>query len=284
VTSGVVSAMARSGLNILGYEDFIQTDASINPGNSGGALVNLRGELVGINTAIFSQSGGNIGIGFAIPINLALKVMEQLVEHGEVKRGSVGVQIQDMTPQLAEAFGLKKGQDGAVVVQVFEGTPGAEAGLQAGDIIKTLNGKPVKSASDLRNKVGLMRAGETVELGVLRNGETQTYAIELTEKDEVAAAPGGEPAAKNERLQRVSMSEIPAQHPAHGKVEGVMVAQIERGTRAWNAGLRKGDIVTSVNRQPVSGMQEFLQVVDQQQGSLLLRIIRGNSAAFLVIK
>ena len=284
VTSGVVSALARSGLNILGYEDFIQTDASINPGNSGGALVNLRGELIGINTAIFSQSGGNIGIGFAIPINLALQVMKQLVEYGEVKRGSAGVQIQDMTPQLAEAFGLKQDQQGAVIVQVFEDTPAADAGLQAGDIVKRINGKPVKSASGLRNKVGLMRAGDTINLDVMRDGKTRNYEIELVEKDEIAAAPGGEQAAQNELLQGVTMSEISPQHPAHGQVDGVMVEQIERGTRAWNAGLRKGDIVTSVNRQPVSGMQDFLQVVDKQQGPLLFRIIRGNSAAFLVIK
>ncbi len=211
--------------------------------------------------------------------------MEQLVEHGEVRRGSVGVQIQDMTPQLAEAFGLKEGQDGAVVVQVYDDTPAAEAGLKAGDVIKRVDGKAVKSAADLRNKVGLMRAGDSVELVVLRNGETEAYDIKLTEQDQVAAAAGGgKPAARNELLQGVTMSEISPEHPAHGRVEGVMVEQIERGTRAWNAGLRKGDIVTSVNRQPVSGMQEFLQVVDQQQGPLLFRVIRGNSAAFLVIK
>ncbi len=284
VTSGIVSALARSGLSILGYEDFIQTDASINPGNSGGALVNLRGELVGINTAIFSQSGGNIGIGFAIPINLALQVMEQLVEHGEVNRGSVGVQIQDMTPQLAEAFGLKKDQEGAVVVQVIEDTPADKAGLQAGDVVKGVNGKPVKGAADLRNKVGLMRAGETVELDILRDGKKQSYDIELTKQDKVAAAPGGGPAARNELLQGVTLSEIDSQHPAHGKVEGVMVEKVERGTRAWDAGLRQGDVVTSVNRQAVSGVQEFLQIVDQHEGPLLLRVIRGDSAAFIVIK
>lgn len=282
VTSGVVSALARSGLNILGYEDFIQTDASINPGNSGGALVNLRGELVGINTAIFSQSGGNIGIGFAIPINLAMQVMEQLVEHGEVKRGSVGVQIQDMTPQLAEAFDLKEQQEGAVVVQVYEDTPAAKAGLKAGDVITGVNGKPVKGAADLRNKVGLMRAGESVKLTVLSNGKKQTYEIELTEQQITAGS--GQPAARSEQLQGVTLGPIPQQHPAYGQLQGVMVMEIERGTRAWNAGLRKGDIITSVNRQPVANMDEFLKIVDQVEGSLLLRIVRGNTAAFIVIK
>ncbi|MDZ7735603.1 MAG: DegQ family serine endoprotease [Gammaproteobacteria bacterium] len=261
VTSGIVSALARSGLSILGYEDFIQTDASINPGNSGGALVNLRGELVGINTAIFSQSGGNIGIGFAIPINLALKVMEQLVEHGEVRRGSVGVQIQDMTPQLAEAFELEEQQDGAVIVQVYEDTPAARTGLEAGDVVVEVNGKPVKGAADLRNKVGLMQVGETVSLTVLRNGSRKSYDIELTEPQTQTA--NGQPATRNELLQGVTLSEIDSQHPAHGKVNGVMVEKVERGTRAWNSGLRDGDIITSVNRQPVTGMRDFLQIVDQ---------------------
>ncbi len=282
VTSGIVSALARSGLSILGYEDFIQTDASINPGNSGGALVNLRGELIGVNTAIFSQSGGNIGIGFAIPINLALQVMEQLVEHGEVQRGSIGVQIQDMTPQLTEAFDLEEKQQGAVVVQVFEDTPAAKAGLKAGDLITSVNGKPVKSAADLRNKVGLIRIGETVNLSVLRDGKKTNYDIELIEQQAIVA--GGGPAARNELLQGVTLSEIDSQHPAYGKLDGVLVEKVERGSRAWNSGLRDGDIITSVNRQAFSRMEEFLQIVDQHRGPLLLRIVRGNNAAFIVIK
>jgi len=282
VTSGIVSALARSGLSILGYEDFIQTDASINPGNSGGALVNLRGELVGINTAIFSQSGGNIGIGFAIPINLALKVMEQLIEHGEVRRGSIGVQIQDMTPQLAEAFGLEEQREGAVIVQVVEGTPADKAGLQAGDIVVGVDGKRVKSASGLRNTVGLMRVGDKVTLTILRNGKKTTHRIKLAEQDAVVA--GGEPAAHNPLLEGVTLGEIDSRHPAHGRIKGVKVEGVERGTRAWRSGLREGDIITSLNRRPVAGLREFLQLVNQHEGPLLLRIVRGNSAAFIVIK
>lgn len=282
VTSGIVSALARSGLSILGYEDFIQTDASINPGNSGGALVNLRGELIGINTAIFSQSGGNIGIGFAIPINQALQVMEQLVKHGEFRRGSIGVQIQDMTPELAEAFGLKQDQNGAVIVQVFENTPAAEAGLQQGDVILSVNGKAVEGAADLRNNVGLLQAGQSVDLMVLRDGERESYTFKLT--DEELTAGGVAPAARNKLLQGVSLSEIPPQHPAHGQFQGVLVAGVERGSRAWRAGLREGGIITSVNKQPVTDVQSFLEIVNGQEQELLIRYIYGNQARFIVIK
>lgn len=280
VTSGIVSALSRSGLNIEGYEDFIQTDASINPGNSGGALVNLRGELVGINTAIFSQSGGNIGIGFAIPINLAEQVMQQLIEYGEVKRGSIGVQIQDLNAQLAEAFGLEQRQKGAVIVQVFKDSPAEKAGLKAGDIVQSVNGKPIENASDLRNKVGLLRAGETVRLTVLRNGKEKSYSIKIAEEKGMTGAP----AARNKMLEGVTVSELDAQHPLGDQLDGVVVAGVERNSRAWRAGLREGDVITSVNRQPVAGLRDFLQLVDQQEGPLLLRIVRGNSAAFIVIK
>ncbi|MGH8120162.1 MAG: Do family serine endopeptidase, partial [Gammaproteobacteria bacterium] len=173
VTSGIVSALSRSGLGIEGYEDFIQTDASINPGNSGGALVNLTGELIGINTAIFSQSGGNIGIGFAIPINLALSIMEQLLQHGQVQRGYLGVQVQDLSPDLAEAFGLKQ-QSGAVVNRIMENSPAAKAGLQPGDIITRINSRSIKNAGDVRNQIGLLRVGDNVDFEILREGKPQT--------------------------------------------------------------------------------------------------------------
>jgi Do/DeqQ family serine protease len=182
VTSGIVSALGRSGLGIEGYEDFIQTDASINPGNSGGALVDLNGHLIGINTAIFSQSGGNIGIGFAIPINLAKKVMDQLAENGEVKRGYVGVQLQDLNPELAEAFEIKAGEDGAVVVNVVAGGPADKAGLKPGDVIVGVDGKTVHNASALRNEIGLMRVGDKPNLEVIRKGERIHLSIPITAK------------------------------------------------------------------------------------------------------
>ncbi|MEX0952095.1 MAG: DegQ family serine endoprotease [Gammaproteobacteria bacterium] len=281
VTSGIVSALARSGLSILGYEDFIQTDASINPGNSGGALVNLNGELVGINTAIFSQAGGNIGIGFAIPINLAMQVMEQLLEYGEVKRAFIGVQVQDLTPPLAEAFGIDEQNQsgGAVIVDVLDDSPASKAGLKSGDVVLGMNDRRVENAGQLRNAIGLLRVGEEFQLEILRDGKSRQYSLETVETDESVASTG----IRNELLQGITLEELDEEHPRFGNVMGVRVTALERDSRAWASGLREGDVITSVNRQPIRGMNDFLQLVDGQQGPLLLRILRGNSAAFLVI-
>ena len=280
VTSGIVSALSRSGLGIEGYEDFIQTDASINPGNSGGALVNLRGEIVGINTAIFSQSGGNIGIGFAIPINLALQIMEQLVKTGEVKRGFLGVSMQDITPELAEAFGLDR-QSGALITKVLDGSPADKAGLLAGDIILSSDGKEIKYANDLRNRIGLLPVGEKISFKILRNGKEKNIVVTVDENTKFNTASRG---AVNELLQGVTVSDIEQGNPYYGKLEGVNVINVERGGIAWRSGLREGDIITSVNRVPVKNLQAFLSIVDKKEDSLLLRIVRGNTAAFLVIK
>jgi Do/DeqQ family serine protease len=171
VTSGIVSALGRSGLGIEGYEDFIQTDASINPGNSGGALVNLRGELIGINTAIFAPSGGNVGIGFAIPSNMVQQVVQHLVQFGEVQRGSLGIRIQELTPQLASALGLENSHKGAVVTEIAVDSPAEKAGLQPADVIVAINNQPVNRVSEVRNRVGLLRIGEKVALTVLRRVE-----------------------------------------------------------------------------------------------------------------
>src|SRR6266702_1927207 len=170
VTSGIISGLSRSGINPDGYEDFIQTDASINPGNSGGALVNLRGELIGINTAILSRSGGNIGIGFAIPVNMAHSVMDQLIKYGSVKRGLLGVSMYTVTPDIAHSLGLPNAL-GALVSQVVDGSPAEKAGIHTGDVITSVNGQPVKSNSELRNSIGLMRVGDKVEIGLLRDGK-----------------------------------------------------------------------------------------------------------------
>jgi Do/DeqQ family serine protease len=170
VTSGIISGLSRSGINPDGYEDFIQTDASINPGNSGGALVNLRGELIGINTAILSRSGGNIGIGFAIPVNMARSVMEQLIRYGSVKRGQLGVSMYTVTPDIAHSLGLPS-VVGALVSQVVEGSPADHAGIRTGDVITSVNSQPVKSNSELRNTIGLLRVGDKVEIGLLRDGK-----------------------------------------------------------------------------------------------------------------
>ncbi len=180
VTSGIVSALGRTGLGIEGYEDFIQTDASINPGNSGGALVNLRGELIGINTAIVGPSGGNIGIGFAIPVNMARRVMEQIVAYGAVRRGELGVVVQDLTPELAEGFRLDVAE-GAVVTRVAPGSAADRAGLKRGDVIVALNGKAVRGASNLRTEIGLLRVGDKVRLTIVRAGRERDVQVEIGE-------------------------------------------------------------------------------------------------------
>jgi serine protease Do/serine protease DegQ len=178
VTSGIVSALGRNTLGIQGYEDFIQTDASINPGNSGGALVNLRGELVGINTAIFAPTGGNVGIGFAIPSNMVKQLMDQLVEYGEVRRGQLGISVQDLTPELARAFGLQNNR-GAVIAQIFPNSAAQRAGLKTGDVVLAVAGKAIRNANQLRNAIGLLIVGERVTLTILRDGETRTIQVRI---------------------------------------------------------------------------------------------------------
>jgi Do/DeqQ family serine protease len=279
VTSGIISALARSGLGITGYEDLIQTDASINPGNSGGALVNLRGELVGINTAIFSQSGGNIGIGFAIPTNMVRQVTDQLVEHGEVRRGFLGAQLQDLDPDLAGAFGIAT-RNGAVLVNIIEGSPADKAGLLPGDVVTSANDKPVANAADLRNQVGLKRIGERVKLTVMREGKQKQVTITVAERNTADLA--GE--LRNKHLAGATFGEIPEQSVASGRIRGVMVYEVENGSPVGRAGLREGDIITSVNRVPTRNLGEFLTVVNRLKGEMLLRVQRGNKAAFMVIK
>lgn len=279
VTSGIVSALGRSGLGIEGYEDFIQTDASINPGNSGGALVNLNGRLVGINTAIFSQTGGNIGIGFAIPINMARQVMEQLVKHGEVKRGFLGAQLQDLDPDLAEAFGLSQHQ-GAVLVNVIAGSSAEKAGLKPGDVITAINGRPVYTASAVRNEIGLLRVGEQVKLEVLRNGKPMQITASVSEQTETAVHATD---IRNRRLAGVTAGDIPKGAPQYGHIEGVMVFKVERGSHAWRSGLRDGDIIISVNRVPVTDVKGFLKLVNKLRSGILLQVQRGDVALFIMV-
>ncbi|MFT5397044.1 MAG: Do/DeqQ family serine protease [Gammaproteobacteria bacterium] len=278
VTSGIVSALGRSGLGIEGYEDFIQTDASINPGNSGGALVNLRGELVGINTAIFSQSGGNIGIGFAIPINLAMQITEQLVDTGEVKRGFLGVSMQDISPALAEAFGLDQ-QSGAIINEVLENSPASKAGLKIGDIVVSIDGKNIVNANDVANRIGLLPVGETIKFKVLRDGKQSEFVVTVDVRTQAST----DPKSVNELLQGVSVGDIEQDSPYFGKAEGAIVANVERGSIAWRSGLRAGDVITSVNKVPIKNLEQFLKAVDKKEDSLLFLILRGNAAAFIVL-
>jgi serine protease Do/serine protease DegQ len=280
VTSGIVSALERSGLGITGYEELIQTDASINPGNSGGALVNLRGELVGINTAIYSQSGGNIGIGFAIPINMAQRVMEQLVQFGEVNRGFLGAEMQNLTSDLAAAFGLPNA-NGAVLVNIVPGSPADKAGLRAGDVVVGVNDKPVRDATVLRNTVGLMRVGDPLQLDVLRDGKRLRVAAKVGAR--MTAETSAE-SPRNERLAGLSVQDLGPDHPAYGSLSGVVAQEVSPRSPAFQAGLRPGDVIAAVNNQEISGVNEFVALAGKIQGQLVLRVHRGNQAAFLVIK
>jgi serine protease Do/serine protease DegQ len=279
VTSGIVSALGHSGLGIESYEDFIQTDASINPGNSGGALVNLRGELVGINTAILGPSGGNIGIGFAIPVNMAREIMGQLVEFGEVRRGRLGVAVQDLTSELATAFGIESNA-GAVIAQVEPGSPADRAGLKAGDVVVSVNQRPISGAADMRNVVGLLRIGASVSLGVVREGRRKTLVAMIAEPEE-RSVPGAE---LSPRLAGALLSEIEEGTRLFGRIEGVLVAEVEPGSPAARAGLRPGDVIRSVNRQEVNSLADIKQAVATGGRGLLMNLQRGETALFLLLQ
>ena len=221
VTSGIVSALGRTGLNIHGYEDFIQTDASINPGNSGGALINLKGELIGINSAIIGPSGGNVGIGFAVPSNMAQAVVEQLAEYGEVRRGRLGVLIQDLTPELAEALNLAI-SEGAVVTGVEAGSPAEEAGVATGDVMVAIDGHEVTGSADLRNRIWLVRVGGKVTVTVLRNGKRKDFEVRVA-KVERATYAGDQSAPQ---LSGAVFQAMGSEHPLSGQVDGVVVSDV----------------------------------------------------------
>ncbi len=275
VTSGIVSALGRTGLGIEGYEDFIQTDASINPGNSGGALVNLKGQLIGINTAILSAgSDGNVGIGFAIPINMVRQIADQLIKYGEVRRGMLGVVMQNLTPGLAKAFGLNL-QQGVVISQVIKNSAASKAGLKAGDVVDTINDKPVKSASQMRNMVGLMRIGQKMKITVIR--DAKKIHLTATIKGELAHSLAGE--KLNPRLQGA----VIANHK-DGNNQYLVLANVSRGSPAWEARLRKGDLILSANRVPVKTLSELKKAINYSDKQILLNIQRGQTALFVLIK
>jgi len=265
VTSGIVSALGRSGLNIEGYENFIQTDASINPGNSGGALVNLRGELVGINTAIIGPSGGNVGIGFAVPANMARAVMQQLIRFGEVRRGRLGIKMQDLTPELAKGLGVAA-REGVAVVEVQAGSPAARAGLLEGDVIVDLNGRPMRSAAELRAVLGVTPPGETVELRVLHGAGERTLRVRVGEP-QASHATGGE-----------TIPELAGATFAVVEVEGekgVLVTGVRAESRAFEYGLRAGDVVVGVNKKRVRSVAEIARAL-RRSGQLSLNVARGD--------
>jgi Do/DeqQ family serine protease len=278
VTSGIVSALGRSGINPEGYEDFIQTDASINPGNSGGALVNLRGELVGVNSAILSRGGGNIGIGFAIPSNMARSVMDQLLEFGEVRRGLLGVTILTITPDIAEAYDIKESQ-GALVSQVMPESAAERAGVKVGDVIRSVDGKSVSNANELRNTIGLKRSGDTVELEIIRDKRKRTIKARLGEQASQVQVSAQE---IHPGLQGAELETLDASSPRYEGEAGVLVANVDPGSPAAQRGLRPGDLIIGVNRRKVSNLGELQQAAQGQ--ALLLTIRRGNANLILPIR
>jgi serine protease Do/serine protease DegQ len=280
VTSGIVSALGRSGLGIEGFEDFIQTDASINPGNSGGPLVNLRGELVGINTAIIGPAGGNVGIGFAIPVNMAALVMEQLLEFGEVRRGQFGAAVQALTPELAQAFGMEQFRPGVVVTRVGEDTPAARAGLRSGDIIVSFNGRGIRNVTELRTAVGLLRVGDTVDIVYRRDGAEHKARLRIAPS--VQERLGGE--TVHPRLAGALFGRLDESSPLYGKVEGVLVSEVAAGSPAQRGGLRPGDVLTSVNRRSVASLAELNEAAAAGGGRLLLNVRRGEAALFILLQ
>src|SRR5579863_6725482 len=272
VTAGIVSALGRSGINPDGYEDFIQTDASINPGNSGGALVNLRGELIGINTAILSRSGGNIGIGFAIPVNMAHSVMEQLIKYGTVKRGQLGVSMYTVTPDIAHSLGLPSAV-GALVSQVVEGSPAERAGIRTGDVITAVNGQPVKSNSELRNSIGLMRVGDRVDIGLVRDGKPLKVTAVIAD---TSGELSGAPASIHKSFEGAALADAPDSG-------GTLVRSVEPGSAAAQAGLRADDVIVGANRGKVANLRELRE---RAKGAavLVLEVRRGNSVLLIPLK
>lgn len=274
VTSGIVSALGRSGLNIENFENFIQTDAAINSGNSGGALVNLNGELIGINTAILGPNGGNVGIGFAIPSNMMKNLTEQILEFGEVKRGMLGVQGGEITSELADALGYESSK-GAFVSQVIEGSAADNAGLKAGDVITTLNGKKIDTFSELRAKVATLGAGKEITLGVMRDGKSETFKVTLGENNTKTKAE-----QLHEGLTGAELTNTTDGDP----IAGVKVTNIEKGSAAEAYQLQKDDIIIGVNRKRVKNLADLRALLEKKSSVLALNIQRGDRTIYLVVR
>jgi len=275
VTSGIVSALGRSGLGIEGYEDFIQTDASINPGNSGGPLVNLRGELVGINTAILAPNGSSVGIGFAIPSNMAQAIQRQIAEHGGVQRGIFGVTVQDLTPDLARALDAPPKTRGAVVNSVQADSAAEQAGLRAGDLIVRLNAQPIRSAADLNTQFALLRVGDRVTVEVLREGRTKKLRVKIA--DPYADYVNGGPIHR--QFRGALLGEV-VDKSGFGNNPGIAIGPVDDDSNAWRSGLREGDVLFQVNRKRIKTLAQLRAA--SVRGIRQLRLRRGDRLVTLV--
>jgi serine protease Do len=284
VTSGIVSAKGRSNVGLADYEDFIQTDAAINPGNSGGALINLDGQLVGINTAIASRSGGYQGIGFAVPSNMANRVMESLIEHGSVVRGWLGVYIQDIDEALAAAMDIDQ-NEGALIADVADEGPAAKAGLKQGDIVISLDGEKIRSATQLRNEVAARKPGSKAVLDLLRDGKTKHITVTLDElpTDEVAADVSERLEEKFGFTVTPFDAELATKYKLDRALDGVVITSIVTGGPAARAGLREGDLIVEINRSPTKDLEGFNeQIRNMNSGdTFLLRVVRQNRSFFV---
>ena len=283
VTSGIVSGLGRTGINRnpAGYEDFIQTDASINPGNSGGALINLRGELIGINTAIFSGSGGNIGIGFAIPVNMARSVMNQIISFGSVRRGLLGVNISYITPDLAQTYDLED-TSGALVTAVASGSAAEAAGLQINDVIVSVNGETMDNPDTLRNTIGLLPPGDTVTVDYIRDGNLRNTTATLGERE-----PSGQAQALAEIDSVFEGAEFVTNDDSRDDfdgTEGVLATVVESGSAAYERGLRSGDVITHINRQRVRSLDEAREIIGAARSSVILQVARGNRGVLILMR
>ncbi|MFU8797214.1 MAG: Do family serine endopeptidase [Gammaproteobacteria bacterium] len=281
VTSGIISGLRRNKLGIEEYENFIQTNASINMGNSGGALVNRQGELIGINTAILAPEGGNIGIGFAIPINMARALMSQIIQYGAVKRGLMGVMMQDLTPDLADAMKISDPK-GGIVALVQPGSPAEQAGFKVGDIIQEVNGKKVNDGGEVRNLVGLLRVGSKVSIKLLRDGKFIDLNVVTTDPkkyEEIYIA-------QHPFLNGVGLRTVDEVMTNQTRMKGVQITDIKRDTAAWRSGLLRGDVILSANGSPVTMIEQLTEAVKKNKETLLVNVFRpaGNGALYIVVK
>jgi Do/DeqQ family serine protease len=279
VTTGIVSALGRSGLGLKGYENYIQTDASINPGNSGGALVDLAGRLIGINSAIIAPSGGNVGIGFAIPVNMAKASIQQILKHGEVRRGQIGVSIQDITDQLRQAFNLRNGQQGVLVTGVGNNTPAQQAGLQSGDIITAVDGKKTNSGNSLRSQIGIKNIGDKVKLSVLREGRNRSFKLTVGNPQQFSST--GTNSQNDNALHPLLAG---ARFSPSRNSDGVFVSALQNNSMAEYNGLEAGDLIIRTNKRKVRNLKEFINALRLSQNSLFIQLKRKGQLLLLAIR